>query len=119
MAEDSERPSLLEISADIARDAINQISPPSEQDTPPQGRSLGPDDPICKPVMIERRRRKWVDAAFDKRVRIINRNVRITMYAVLTMVVFAGLEYLGVLGNGAPPIWARAVFDGLKVAVGH
>jgi hypothetical protein len=113
-----DHPSLVEISADIAREALDAISPPAEGVTP-QARSLGPDDPICTPVLVERARRKFVDADFDKRFRKVSRNVRITMIAMLTMVGFAGLEYLGILGHGPPPTWARAVFDGLAVVVGR
>jgi hypothetical protein len=110
------QPSLTEIALDVARDALDTIDP-REQPTPP-GRSLGPDDPICQPVMVERARRKQVDEIFDKRMHRMQRQVQVTMWSVLTMVTFAGLEYLGILGEGTPPVWARAVFDGLAVALG-
>jgi len=41
------------------------------------------------------------------------------MYGVIAILSFAGLEYLGVIGNSSGPVWARAIFDGISVAVGR
>jgi hypothetical protein len=94
--------------------------------TRPQPNSLDPGDPICQPVLVERRRRKTVDLEIDRRLTAIQAVVvrsakfsKISAIGLVAMVVFASLEYLGILGHDRAPIWASAVIDGVKFAVGN
>jgi hypothetical protein len=104
-----------------ALDADELTSPGGRE----QPRSIEPGDEICEPVLVERRRRKFVDDGIFRRLARIHQVVqtnqkiqRFTAVGVLTMVVFAALEYMGVLGPGARPIWARAVIDGIGAMLG-
>lgn len=100
------------------RKSVHDLTLDPDEPTIPEGGSIDPGEAICRPVMVERARRKAVDIAIDRRLRILGRQVQITMYGVLAIISFAGLEYLGVIGNGSGPTWARAVFDGIAVALG-
>lgn len=93
--------------------------------TRPQPQSLDPGDPICVPVLVERRRRKTVDREIDKRLirieALVNRtakSTRLALIGIATMVLCALLEYAGILGHNTAPIWATAVIDGVRFAFG-
>lgn len=103
------------------RDDIDEAEP-----TRPQPNSLDPGDPICQPVLVERRRRKTVDLEIDRRLihieRIVVKSARFTKATAIglgVMVLFASLEYLGILGHDQTPIWAGAVIHGVKIAFGN
>jgi hypothetical protein len=75
--------------------------------------------------MVERARREHVDemmamqlSGIERQVAKVSRQTAVTMAALCCMVAFAALEYAGILHGGSPPIWARAVFDGLSIALG-
>ena len=94
--------------------------------TRPQPNSLDPGDPICQPVLVERQRRKQVDREIDRRLTAIQTVVtrsakfsKVSAVGLVTMVVLASLEYLGILGHDRAPIWASAVIDGVKFAFGN
>jgi hypothetical protein len=80
--------------------------------------SLGPDDPICRPVLVERARRKEVDAQVWRRLSSIQSRQTVTMCGIGIMVAFAALEYTGIIGPNRS-VWARAMFDGLSYMVGR
>lgn len=93
--------------------------------TRPQPNSLDPGDPLCMPVMVERQRRKVVDNETDARLVRIEvlvartaKTTRLTLVALSTMVLFAALEYTGIIGRDKPPIWASAVVDGVRIVLG-
>lgn len=112
-----------------ALDDSETTSPGGVQGHP---QSLEPGDEICQPVKVERARRKFVDDGIFRRLTRIQKAVegsidsieknrkiqRLTAIGVLTMVVFAALEYMGIMGPGGHPIWARAVIDGLSTVLG-
>jgi hypothetical protein len=98
----------------------------SDEPTRPQPNSLDPGDPICAPVLVERRRRKTVDLEIDRRLTAIQavviRSAKFSKFSAIglaAMVIFASLEYLGILGHDRSPIWASAVIDGVKFAFGN
>jgi hypothetical protein len=114
---------------DLGKTLENVIHGPEEREileaTRPQPESLDPGDPLCLPVMVERRRRKLVDNETDLRLLRIEvlvartaKTTRLTLVALTTMVVCAALEYAGVIGRDTPPIWASAVVDGVRYALG-
>lgn len=80
--------------------------------------SLEPGNDVCKPLANERDRRKEVDAEIFRQLESIrctseanrNTNRRGTIGIGLVLLLAVG-EYLGVLGPGDPPIWAKAVID--------
>lgn len=85
-----------------------------------KSRSIEPGDAVCEPILNERSRRKEEDTELRRELVSIragvDRNHLLTKKVaggIATIVVFATLEYLGVLGEGKPPIWSRAVIDGL------
>lgn len=93
--------------------------------TLPQPQSLDPGDPICAPVMVERRRRKTVDLEIDQRlirievlVKRAAKSTRLALIGIGTMVLCALLEYAGLLGHNTAPTWATAVIDGFRFAFG-
>jgi hypothetical protein len=93
--------------------------------TRPQPQSLDPADPICVPVLVERRRRKTVDLEIDRRLIRIEvivartaRTTRLVLVGIGTMLLFANLEYFGIIGTSKTPIWATAVIDGFRFAFG-
>ena len=93
--------------------------------TKPQPQSLDPGDPVCAPVLVERRRRKTVDLEIDRRLIrievIVARNAkttRLVLVGIGTMLLFATLEYGGIIGDNKTPIWATAVIRGLHFAFG-
>jgi hypothetical protein len=101
------------------------LSDDRDEDTVPQPNSLSPGDPLCAPVLVERQRRKRVDRAMLTRMQTLERISlkavkfsRISAIGIGLMVVFASLEYLGILGHTNPPIWASAVLDGARYALG-
>jgi len=101
------------------RKSVHDLTFDPDETTIPEGGSIDPQEPICRPVLVERARRKLVDVSIDRRLRILGRQVQVTMYGVIAILSFAGLEYLGVIGNSSGPVWARAIFDGISVAVGR
>lgn len=87
--------------------------------------SLDPGDPLCLPIMVERKRRKQVDNETDLRLVRIEllvartaKTTRLILWGICTMVVAAVLEYSGVIGHDHAPVWATAVIDGLRFAFG-
>jgi hypothetical protein len=93
--------------------------------TRPQPQSLDPGDPICVPVMVERRRRKTVDLEIDRRLTRIEvlvtrtaKSTRLALVGIGIMVACATLEYVGILGHNQAPIWATAVVDGARFILG-
>lgn len=106
--------------------AFDALSQTDEDPTRPQPNSLDPGDPICQPVLVERQRRKAVDKEIDRRLTAIQvvviRSAKFSKFSAIglaAMVVFASLEYLGILGHDRAPIWASAVIDGVKFAFGN
>lgn len=80
--------------------------------------SLEPGDKVCEPMLQERAKRKETDEEIFHQLDSIRVGVdttkRLTKRGVVgigMIFLLAGLEYLGVLGEGKPPVWARAVFD--------
>jgi len=93
--------------------------------TQPQPNSLGPQEQVCIPVMVERQRRKQVDKVVFQRLTSLEaltrkslKFSRLTTIGVGTMVLFAALEYVGIIGHDPAPIWASAVIDGARYALG-
>jgi hypothetical protein len=103
---------------DELRKSVHDLTADIEETTPVPGQSLDPGELICRPVLAERARRKSVDDDTNRRLVILARQVRVTMWLVMTMVAFASLEYLGIMGSERTPIWARAMFDGVAVFAG-
>ncbi len=88
-------------------------------------RSVEPGDKVCQSVLNERARRKETDDELGRQLDSIRAGVDSTRkltgrvaIGVGSIVVAAGLEYLGVLGKGDPPIWARVVIDVLSAILG-
>jgi len=88
-------------------------------------RSVEPGDKVCEPVLNERARRKETDDELARQLDSIRVGVDTTRkltgrvaIGVGGIVIAAGLEYLGVLGKGDPPIWARVVIDVLSAILG-
>ena len=100
------------------RKSVHDLTADPDADTLRDCPSIDPGGQVCRPVLVERSRRKTVDESIDRRLRVLGRQTRITMWGVVTMVAFASLEYFGVIGNGETPIWARAIFDGAAMVVG-
>jgi hypothetical protein len=93
--------------------------------TRPQPNSIDPGDPVCVPVMVERRRRKTVDLEIEKRLIGIEvlvartaKSTRLALIGISVMVGCALLEYAGILGHDTTPIWATAIVDGVRFAFG-
>lgn len=105
----SERPTKATCERIVLKDELQGWLPPK----PANVTSVEPEDP-CEPVRLERARRKEVDAAIFERLRQIQTLTTRVAIGVGAMLGFAALEYLGVVGNGNPPIWARAVLNGLR-----
>jgi hypothetical protein len=106
--------------------AFDALAQTDEDPTRPQPNSLDPGDPICQPVLVERQRRKAVDKEIDRRLTAIQavviRSAKFSKFSAIglaAMVIFASLEYLGILGHDRSPIWASAVIDGVKFAFGN
>jgi hypothetical protein len=97
--------------------SVHDLTVDPDEPTVPEGIS-DPPAALCQPVLVERARRKSVDEAIDRRLRALGRQTSVTMWAVLSMVAFAGLEYFGILGNSKPPTWAAAVLEGIAFAMG-
>lgn len=99
----------------------NDYAPPNnDDDTPTSVRinSLPPDSQICTPVMVERARRKDVDAEFGKRLTAIEKRVNLVLAALAFMVAAASAEYAGIIGKNAEhTVWSHAIFDGVKYAL--
>jgi len=77
------------------------------------GHSIDPGAEQRLDVARERDRRKFVDLAIAERLRVLGKQTRATLWGIWIIVGFAGCEYIGILGSSKPPVWARAVFDGL------
>jgi hypothetical protein len=88
-----------------------------DENTPVEGASMQPGDSLCQPIIVERQRRKAEDARVRAQLRATLRWSRTTGIAVLAMVAFASLEYLGIIHQQPAPVWARAVFDGIAFAL--
>lgn len=97
--------------------SVHELTLDPDEPTVPEGLS-DPPAALCQPVLVERRRRKSVDEAIDRRLRAMGRQLNVTMWGVIAMISFAGLEYLGILGHENPPTWAIAVFEGIAFAMG-
>jgi hypothetical protein len=87
-------------------------------------KSLEPGDSACDPVLRERARRKAEDDDTRTALKLIQSSVdtnhkltRKAAAALFAMVLMAALEYMGVLGNGKAPIWAKALIDAIVPAV--
>lgn len=92
---------------------------------PPTVRSVEPGDNVCEPMLTERARRKETDEELFRQLDSIRVGVDVTRKVtrriatgVGLIVGAAALEYLGLLGNGTPPVWARAVIDVLGAMLG-
>lgn len=86
-------------------------------------RSIEPGDQVCEPVLRERARRKGEDTDIRGVLQLIQTSVdtnhkltRKAAMALFAMVLMAALEYMGVIGGGKAPIWAKAVIDALVPA---
>lgn len=93
--------------------------------TAPQPKSLSPQEQVCVAVLVERERRKAVDRIVFQRLTGLEsltrkslKFSRLTTVGVGTMVLFAALEYAGIIGHDPAPIWATAVIDGARYALG-
>lgn len=91
----------------------------------PRVRSVEPGDNVCDAVLQERARRKEEDEGIFRQLDSIRAGVDVTKkltgrvaLGVSLIVMAAALEYMGVLGNGTPPIWARVVIDVLGTILG-
>lgn len=89
-----------------------------ERKSPRLTRSVEPGDKVCEPMLVERARRKDVDdeirTNLDSIRAGVDANRNLTKRGVLgigLIFLLAMLEYLGIVGEGKPPVWARAVFD--------
>jgi hypothetical protein len=88
-------------------------------------RSVEPGDKVCDAVLQERARRKEEDEGIFRQLDSIRAGVDTTRkltgrvaVGVAAIIMAAALEYMGVLGNGTPPVWARVVIDVLGTVLG-
>lgn len=88
-------------------------------------RSVEPGDKVCDAVLQERARRKEEDEGIFRQLDSIRAGVDTTRkltgrvaIGVSLIVMAAALEYMGILGNGTPPVWARVVIDVLGTMLG-
>jgi hypothetical protein len=103
---------------DEIRKSVHDLTADPDELTPAEGLPSDPSALICRPIKTERARRKVVDESTYRRLRIVDRKATITMWGVAAMVAFATLEYLGIMGNGQVPTWARSIFEGVAFALG-
>lgn len=103
---------------DDIRKSVHDLTADPDEVTPAEGIPSDPSALICRPIITERARRKLVDEFTDKRLRIVDRKITVTMSCCVAMVSFAVLEYLGIMGHNEPPTWARALFEGIAFAMG-
>src|SRR4030042_4398796 len=89
---------------DEIRKSVHDLTEDLEESTPIPGLpSIDPAELMCKPMLAERTRRKAVDEETNRRLLVLARQVRVTMWLVMTMVAFATLEYFGIMGSGRTP----------------
>lgn len=94
-----------------------------ENETP--NRSTPPVDTPCRPLELERQRRKDSDHALqdsmskiETRIGKLETTSKLILGCVGAMVLAASLEYAGVIGKGVKhSIWSHAVLDGVRVAI--
>lgn len=77
-----------------------------------------PSEP-CLALALERELRRVNNQTLSVRLGRIERNSRVILGGIATMVVCASLEYAGVIGKGSDrTVWSHAVVTGLRVAIG-
>lgn len=97
----------------------------NKSSNPPKIRSVEPGDQVCEPMLHERAKRKETDDELFRQLDSIRAGVDTTKkftgriaVGVSLIVMAAALEYMGILGNGTPPVWARVVIDVLGAMLG-
>lgn len=98
---------------DNIRKSVADLSVDTTAPTIVDGQSIDPGPDKRADIERERLRRKAVDLAIAERLRVLGKQTRATLWGIWIIVGFAGCEYIGILGSSKPPVWARAVFDGL------
>lgn len=88
-------------------------------------RSVEPGDKVCEPMLTERARRKETDDELFRQLDSIRVGVDVTRkvtrriaIGIAIIVGAAAFEYLGLLGNSTPPVWARVIIDVLGAILG-
>lgn len=73
----------------------------------------------CLALALERELRRETNQTLSVRLGRIERNSRVILAGIATMVLCASLEYAGVIRSGSgKTVWSHAVVTGLRVAIG-